>query len=357
MTIFFCTYTFAGPYTEMGINGYIGEDYRHADPLEDVDAVLNPIFRGWADSVHGYIPSDDEWSGDWNDPNKALGPVTGENFDIVSLGDLDATELAASVPPGQITLIFGDPCNPADPNHIKNLKGYDFAVFENGFISTFNTSGGSVFGEMFAELAYVEVSTNGIDFARFPSVSLTDGPVGAYGTVEISNIYNLAGKHPNAYGTCVGTPFDLDELMNEPNVMSGIVDINNIIYVRIVDIAGRGDFYDSATKHTDADTWPNWDYYLLDNPIYDAWLTWGSGGHDLEAVGVLREQEYSADINLDGIVDNFDFAILASAWMTHFGQDGWVGRCDLAEPEDLFIDYEDLELFISQWQQVEQWRE
>jgi len=347
----------AGPYTEAGVNGYVGDDWRHSDPC-DPDAVINPIFRGWATGFKNYLPSDNEWypPDSWHDPNLALGPATGNRFDIVSLGDLDADEIADACQPGQITLLFGNPNNPDDSNHIRDVNGYDFVVFENGFVSNYNTGGGSAAGEMFAELGYVEVSSDGMNFARFPTVSLTAGLVGPYGTIEISNIFNLAGKHPNAYGFCVGTPFDLKEIADDPNVVSGVVDINNIIYVRIVDIPGSGDFYDEAVEHINPNTWPDWDYYDSNQPIYDAWVTCGSGGLDLEAIGVLDEQEYSADVNLDGIVDFFDFALFTSAWQSHFGGANWIGRCDLAEPKDLTIDTLDFAVFVAQWLEVEQWR-
>jgi hypothetical protein len=202
----------------------------------------------------------------------------------------------------------------------------------------------------------VEVSSDGVNFARFPSVSLTSGPVGAYGTVEISNIYNLAGKHPNAGDVCTGTPFDLSEIADGPNVVSGLVDINNISYVRIVDIPGSGNFHDDAVEYIDPCTWPNWGNYGQNHPIYDAWVTVQSGGVDLEAIGVLHSQQYSGDINLDGVVDYDDLLIMASAWLKHFGQDGWVARCDLAEPKDYIIDILDYAVFTNQWLKVEQWR-
>ena len=347
----------AGPYTEAGVNGYIGNDGRHANPLSDPNAVINPIFRGWATSFKDYLPSDTQWwGGIWNDPNKALGPVTGQLNGIVSLGDLDETEIADGCKPGRITLVFGDPCNPGDPNHIRNVKGYDFVIFENGYISGYDTSGGSVSGQMFSELGYVEISSDGNNFARFPSVSLTAEQPGPYGTIDITNIYNLAGKHPNSYGVCVGTPFDLNEIADDPNVVCGLVDINNICYVRIVDIPGSGDFYDKAEKHIDANSWPIWDYYNNNHPIYDAWLTFGSGGFDLEAVGVLKEQQYSADINLDSVVNFVDFSLFASAWLSHFGEENWIGRCDLAEPEDGFINFQDFAVFSSQWHKTENWQ-
>jgi hypothetical protein len=345
-----------GPYTEPGVNGYVDPvTWHHANPLGP-NAVLNPIFRGWATEVVEYSLADYVLSGVWNDPTKALGPATGQSFDVVSLGELDQKETTKGLAPGHITLAFGDPRDPNNRAVIRNGKGYDFAVFENAFISQFTTQMGSLQGQMLAELAYVEVSTNGRDFVRFPSVSLTPGRVGPYGTIEVSNVHNLAGKHPNANGICTGTPFDLEELASRPQVLSGAVDLNDIRYVRIVDVPGNGDFYDDATECVAPGTGPQWRHYLENHPIYDMWPTWGSGGFDLEAIGILREQEYSADINLDGVVDYQDLAALASAWLCRFGDKHWNGRCDLAQPKDLFIDGRDFAVFAAQWRHVERWR-
>ncbi|MCU0917209.1 MAG: hypothetical protein MUC88_21990 [Planctomycetes bacterium] len=347
-----------GPYTEPGINGCIDPiTWRHASPLLS-PGVLNPIFRGWATAVVEYTPADRTWSGlsIWNDPNRALGPATGQNFDIVSLGDLDRQEIGQGLAPGQITLAFGDPCDPNDPAAIRNGPGYDLAVFENAFLSLLTTTLGSQRGQMLAELAYVEVSTNGRDFVRFPSVSLTPAPTGPYGTTEISNVHNLAGKHPNANGVCLGTPFDLDDLATGPLVRTGAVDLNRIHYVRIVDVPGSGDFFDEADACIAPGTGPDWTNYATPHPIYDQWPTWGSGGFDLEAVGVLHAQELSADFDLDGIVDGRDLAALATAWQSRFGDEQWNTRCDLGPHKDLFIDGADLAAFAAQWGRVERWR-
>ncbi|MCD4719834.1 MAG: VPLPA-CTERM sorting domain-containing protein [Desulfobacula sp.] len=237
----------AGPYTGDGIAGFVGSD-------------VNPVFNGWATGYQNYNPAPGVSAG-WQQPGQTLGPVTGSNVDIASLGDLNQDQIDAWLAdpqnnpgPGEITLTFETP--------IINGSGYDFAVFENGFMSG---SG------LFAELGYVDVSTDGNNFARFNSVSLTSGPVGGYGTIDPTDVHNLAGKHPNAYGTSEGTGFDLEELLLNDMVLAGLVDLNDINYVRIVDIPGSGDFLDS-----------------LGNPIYDAWVTWGSGGVDLEAVGVIN---------------------------------------------------------------------
>jgi hypothetical protein len=342
--------------SEIGVNGYVDILTRlHADPL-DPNAILNPIFQGWATGVADYAASDDIWSGPWNDPNKALGPATGDNFDIVSLGELNADEIAAGRFPGHITLTFGDPNDPNGAGRIRNAKGYEFAVYENGMISQITTAGGSVEGKLLAELGYVEVSSNGVDFARFPSVSLTTARVGAYGTVAPGDIHNLAGKHPNAGGICTGTPFDLDDLLDHPSVVAGLVDLDNITHVRIVDIPGTGDFFDEATAYIDPNTGPEWSYYVNSHPVFDLWPTYGSGGFDLEAVGILQPQMVKADINLDGVVDADDLDLMISALGSQFGWSNWIGRCDIADPRDLVIDERDLAVFASQWGQVESWR-
>ena len=75
----------AGVYTEAGINGYADRHNqgRHADP-QDPNAAINPIFRGWATAVVSYTPAPG-LAPQWADPNKALGPATGDKLDIVSL--------------------------------------------------------------------------------------------------------------------------------------------------------------------------------------------------------------------------------------------------------------------------------
>lgn len=266
---------------------------------------VNPIFKGWATVVVDYSPAPGLASA-WKNTNKALGPVTGDNFDVVSLGDLynpaNAPSTGANPPfggsggsytgdphnktdgfgfigfdnPGSITLGFNLP--------ITNGAGADFAVFENSFTSNYTTPGGSIEGGVFGELAYIEVSTDGVNFARFDSVSLTDSAVGQYGTLDPSNIFNLAGKSANAYGESWGTPFDLDNLSSHPMVLGGLVDLLSINYVRVVDIPGNGYFTDS-----------------LGHPIYDAWVTFGSGGFDLDAIGAINVVPEPSSIMLCGL--------------------------------------------------------
>lgn len=284
----------AGPYSpgkggaaeagfiDAGIAGFVGPAGEGVAATSTNGNYVNPIFVGWATGVVSYVPSDTVGTYGQNgigsqfaDPTKALGPVTGNNMDIVSLGDMSAAEITNYLAGtgyglGTLTLSFSTP--------ITNGVGADFAAFENGFVSNYTTGAGSAAGQMFAELGYVEVSTDGVNFATFPS-SYLNYPNGeglptsiAYLTQDVSNIYNLVGKHANAYSASWGTPFDLESLSNDPLVTSGVVDLSEINYVRIVDIAGNGTF-------TDANG----------NPIYDAWVTWGSGGLDFEALGVINQ--------------------------------------------------------------------
>lgn len=222
------------------------------------DNRVNHLFCGWADGVADYTPAPGV-AGMWTDPTLALGPVTGDNFHIVSLGDLDAAQIASGAAPGSITLTFAEP--------LRDKTGADLVVFENALVSQ---GGAGVAGQILAELAHVEVSSDGVNFVRFPSRSLTPGPVGAYGTVDASNLLGLAGKHANALGESWGTPFDLAVLADNSAVTGGAVDLDAITHVRIVDVPGDGSFLDSTGA-----------------PIHDAWLTFGSGGHDLEAIGVI----------------------------------------------------------------------
>ena len=140
---------------------------------------------------------------------------------------------------------------------IFNGLGPDFAVFENAFNSTF------------LELAFVEVSSNGVDFFRFASQSLTDtnSSVGSFGSVEPTNVHNLAGK----YQANFGTPFDLEELKNKVGL-----DVNNIHWVRIVDVVGT--LNDSLAKRDSQGRKIN-DQFPTEFP---------SGGFDLDAIGAIH---------------------------------------------------------------------
>ncbi len=324
---------YAGPYTEQGVSAFVDSNGMPSSS-DDPNSIINPVFKDWAASIVSYEPTPGVYLRDpcFYDPNMALGPVTGDLFDVVSLGDLNDAQIEANVPLGQITLGFNAP--------VYNGSGCDFVVFENGW-------GPVSEGKYWCELAYVEVSSNGIDFIRFPSVSLTAQLTGRYGLIDITDIYNLAGKFGEDYSEeqiiFFGTPFDLSEIANDPLVLSGVVNINDIKYIRIVDVVGSGNFYDEATHFG----------YSANHPIYDPWLTWGSEGFDLESIGILHSHRYHGDIDLDGIVDFKDLFIMVNSWLKQTGEEGWVPNCDIAEPKDGIVNFLDYAVLAGDWLKME----
>jgi hypothetical protein len=178
----------------------------------------------------------------FGEPENALGPPDG---DVVSLGER-----------GQITLELAIP--------VGDGPGADLIVLENPF--SFVDDSGATF--VFAELGFVEVSSDGDIFARFPSASPLLGPIGAFGVValeEVAQFRGLAGLRPE------GDPFDFMDLLDVPVVETGLVDLAAIRFVRIRDVVGDGSEFDGRG-----------------NPIFDPWPTLSaSSGFDLDSVSGL----------------------------------------------------------------------
>ncbi|RKZ11461.1 hypothetical protein DRQ53_08665 [bacterium] len=203
----------------------------------------NPQISGWATTVV-------DWQVgpmDYADPGlgqAAFGlpsDVLGDMGSPFSLGD-----------GGYITLGFD--------GHIADGPDEDFVVFENAF-----EFGGTVF----AELAFVEVSSDGMTFARMPAISRVNRVLGAWDGITPDEVYNLAG---NSVG---GTAFDLADLASDPLVLGGQVDLGQIRYVRIVDVIG--DYAGMATLDSNG------------NPVSDPYPTaFASGGFDLTGVAIMN---------------------------------------------------------------------
>lgn len=180
-------------------------------------------------------------------------------------------------PDGELLVSLGDGGNAVltFDSPIYNGPGPDFAVFENPLENAQQP------GFFFLELGFVEVSSDGVNYVRFPAISnVPESPqVGSFGCVEPQLVHNFAGKYAPLYGT----PFDLDELPDD-----ALLDKNKITHVRIVDVVGT----------------INPDYATYDSEghiVNDPWPTpFASSGFDLDAVGVIYDlAHYSVNEHSD----------------------------------------------------------
>jgi len=261
-----------GTVTYSAESGYEGDDsfsYTVADELGEVSniaicelTVVTPFsgsvgtgdceaiaadsdeFVSWATGIElerGYMDISDESAGyvTYGIEDGALGEAEGTSMNVVSLGD-----------GGNAILTFEEA--------ICDEDGADFAIFENSFSSTF------------LELAFVEVSSDGENFFRFPATSYTQlfTQIADSNAILAEDINNLAGKYMQGYGT----PFDLAELAGTEGL-----DIEQITHVKIIDAVGsiNPDFasYDAHGIIVN-EPWPT---------------VSASGGFDLDGVGVIHQ--------------------------------------------------------------------
>ncbi len=199
------------------------------------------IIQYWATGatvIRGWVDITDQSMGvvSHGTDSDALGPA--DNPNVVSLGD------------GGMAILTFDTI-------ISNGQGPDFVVFENSF------------NETFLELAVVEVSSDGINYVRFPAVSETQTTtqVGGFGSLDCRYLYNLAGKYKANYGT----PFDLEELTDSTGI-----NIDSVTHIRIIDVVGSID-----PQYGTPDRYGN----MINDPFTTPFAT---GGFDLDAVGVIN---------------------------------------------------------------------
>ena len=182
----------------------------------------------------------------------ALGKADGST---ISLGD-----------GGEIILTFGSP--------IINSIGPDFVVFENALLTppTQNIL-------TFVELAFVEVSSDGEHFFRFPAISEQqyETQIKTFEAVDYRLYHNFAGIYPVLWGT----PFDLDDIENNE-----LLDKQNITHIKIIDCIGtiNPEFasYDSQGN-------------IVNDPYPTPFATCG---FDLDAVGVIHQK---TNVNVEQI--------------------------------------------------------
>jgi hypothetical protein len=199
----------------------------------------------WADTVVSFNQGPNEDPNNPNDPNNPL-PFPDPAFSNPTAG-LGAPDggLVALGAAGTITVSFVDP--------IPNLPGADLFVVENPFVLPQGN---------FSELGFVEVSSNGSDFVRFDAISDQPGPVDVFGLIDPALVHGLAGV--NAMDA-----FDLADLPP-----STLLDLATVRFVRIVDIVGDGNTFDSRG--------PGY-------PIWDPYPSQVTTGFDLDAIGAVPE--------------------------------------------------------------------
>lgn len=233
---------------------YLGIAQSYAPPAGQVGSTAihmdSSIIQGWANGItlnRGYLDIATPALGyaSFGEANAGLFKAEGNATDVVSLGDS-----------GVVILTF--------PVKIRNEEGPDFAVFENSL------------WDDFLEFAFVEVSSDGTNYVRFPAISeiQTNTQLGGFASTDCRYVHNLAGKYRSGYGT----PFDLEDLVDSVGI-----DLNAISHIKLIDVVGSID-----PAHGSKDANGN----LINNNYPTAFE---SCGFDLDAVGVI----HFADLGID----------------------------------------------------------
>ncbi len=153
---------------------------------------------------------------------------------------------------------------------IADGPGADLIIGENPFRSTTDPR------QSFAEAVFVEVSSDGVNFARIPSFYY--GPPtspGPFGFINVGDYDGLAGISPlNSSASdpldvvdAGGDAIDLADLANDPLVRAGLVNLRFIREVRLVDVR------DGIDRDSRGVT------------IHDP----GSGSADIDAIAVVHD--------------------------------------------------------------------
>ncbi|MCA8949943.1 MAG: hypothetical protein KDE27_10605 [Planctomycetes bacterium] len=237
----------------------------------------------FATQVVGFQTNGNAGGGIFNPPN-ALGAPQGA-LDVHSLG------IGGELTLGLQTAITDGP-------------GADFLVGENPF----RLAGAADL--VFAEVMFVEVSSNGVDFARFPASYY--GPAtqpGPFGAVVVGSYSGLAGQtpvllpsNPGADPQDVveagGDAFDLRDLAQHPLVLQQLVDLTNITQVRLVDVVS-GQSLDHRSR-----------------PIFDP----GSGSADVDAITVVHQR---GSVSQNGPSVELEIHMDGTARLRLEDPDGW----------------------------------
>ncbi len=252
--------------------GYPGDAVHYEDPR----------IVAWGNEYEHYFVGPNVGSPPFENPPDGRSGTRGDYGCCTLLGDH-----------GRVDMIFDDA-------PVTDGEGTDFAVYENGFLVN------GTDGEVFIELARIQVSSDGEHWAEFDTASRIPEPIGGYGYAKSNLLGHLAGSHPGPYGTA----YDLEHLRNTPEVRTGLVDLSRITRIRVIDVVGDGNDLDSFGR-----------------PIYDAWPTFGTGGFDFSGLAVLNQvvvppsrSRPVADFDGGGTTDRAVFRPESGGWHVE-GQD------------------------------------
>ena len=196
---------------------------------------------------------------------------------------------------------------------LTNGAGADLVVFENAIGTATST---------FAELVRVGVSSNGTDFAYFPTWCGVTSPVSSYGRIDPHQVSGFAGVNPVLANVATnsispfdpaasgGDAFDLSALSADALVQSGQVNLNAIRYVLLKDVLGDGSEHDSSGN-------PIYDATGFMQPPYNM-----ATSADIDAIAVIHglvATAHPGDANNDGRVNVVDLGVLAKYYDTAGG--------------------------------------
>ena len=196
-------------------------------------------------------------------------PVIERGYELIA-NPVQVTTAGSALAAGQkadgITISLGDSgvATYQFASPLADKPGYDIAIFENGFYSPADTG-------YFLEFAFVEVSSNGTDFFRFPSSSIKDTTqqVASYGVTDPTQYDGLAGKYTTGYGV----PFDFSVLDTLTEL-----DLTHIVAVRIVDVVGSvSPLYGQRASNG----------WMVNDPYP---TEFAAGGFDLDALAILDQR-------------------------------------------------------------------
>ncbi len=195
---------------------------------------------------------------------RGLQDISTPSFSYANVGD-SSSAIGAAGNNGVVSLGDGGIAILQFNTPISDGIGNDFAVFENSF------------SDYFLELAFVEVSSDGIHYFRFPAISNFDTTiqVGPFDYNDPTKINNLAGKYRANYGT----PFDLADIST-----NSLLNKQAITHIKIIDVVGS-----IQNQYATRDA----NFYKINDP----WPTpYNSSGFDLDAVGVINNQTNAVGI-------------------------------------------------------------